>query len=413
MKKLALTVAVMAGVALGCLTDADASTRWQGKQTTGDWGSAENWTAGVPADDGEACFYRPSGTNFLLTVTPPASFAGTVILSNNLAGASGDSYFNKRFYLMLSLNVLDGAQWKVKGDGHLVATEGIGDRIDPAFAGLVEVRKGASFTAPSTLNTNVAFIGAGTLILTTVKQIEQTKAFCGQIILPDGNATYSHTATLADHKVTLANGRTMTLEPNDIAFGSIRRFDFGDGGKDWSFNGTAWREGTLKSGPYSPAPPYLRDDGVLMLTDDPAQIHTVWYTNRLFRYTDDIGAKFTWTPNLPADSRVVKEGRRQTQSGNLSIMFQSVSPTNVVLPKTMSDQFERNVQATICWGFTLYTYQGEKNAHWSWLANGAKGGLTDSMLQNTTDILLTKPIDFTVTVNRGVMTVTMEQDGKS
>ena len=413
MKRMGLVGAAAFAAVVGLTLDASATTRWKNQLTTGDWNVAANWTDGVPAANGEACFYRPSGTNFLLTVTPPTDFTGTIIVSNNIAGVSGDSYQNSRFYLMLSLNVLDGAQWKVKGNGHLVATEGIAERVDPAFVGLIEVRKGTSFIAPSTLNSSVSFIGTGTLTLTAASQVEQTKAFAGKVILPDGNATYSNTATLADHTVTLANGGTMTLEPNDIAFGSIRRFDFGNAGEDWSFNGTAWRVGTLKSGPYSPLPPYLRDDGVLMLTDDPAQVHSVWYTNRLFRATDDIGMKFTWTPDMPNPSRITKEGRTQTQSGNFSIMFQSASPTNVRLPQSMSDLFERSVQATNCWGFTMYTYQNEKNAHWSWLVNGSKAGTADSIQQKTTGIVLTKPIDFTVTVNRGVMTVTMDQGGES
>ena len=409
MKKFCLVAALAAGFAAG----AQASSLWTGRALTGDWGDAANWSGGVPAANGEACFYRPTGTNFVLSVTPPASFTGTVVVSNNLAGASGESYLNSRFHLMLSLGGAEGAQWKVKGNGHLVATAGLAARIDPSFAGLVEVRKDVAFAAPATLGANVAFIGAGELALASTAQLPQARAFAGRVILPGGDVVVKDTGLLADRDLTLADGQTLTLDAADMAFGTIRRFDFAHDAGQWSYNGTAWRVGTLPTGPYSPEPPYVREDGVLMLTDDPAQVHTVWYTNRLFRATDDVGASFTWTPNLPADSRIVKAGRRQVQSGNLSIVFQSVSPTNVILPTSPTQAMERNNQATKCWGLTMYTYGGEQNAHWSWIVNGSKPGLTESLRDRTTEISLAKPIDFTVHLSKGVMTVTMVQGGKS
>ena len=393
---------------------AQASTLWTNRAVTGDWNDAANWSDGVPAVNGEAYFCRPSGTNFVVRVTPPADFAGTVVVSNYQGGVTTAEYNNGRPSLMLSLDGAADATWTVKGNGHLVATDGIADRISPDFIGLVEVRKGMSFTVPQNLNAKVALVGAGELNLTSNEQLAQARAFAGKVNLPNGSGlVVEDTGLLANHTLTIGDGDTLTLEPQSTAFGTVRRFGFGAEADQWTYNGTAWRVGTLKSGPYSPEPPYVTADNVLVLTDDPAQVHTVWYTNRMFRVTDDIGCTFRWTPNLPTDSRIRKEGRNQCQSGNFTISFQSTSPTNCILPTTMSDSMQRNNQATRNWGFTMYTYQGEKNAHFSWIVSGTKAGWDACIVDRTTDISLAQAIDFTVAVNRGVMTVTMEQDGKS
>lgn len=412
MKQLAVGLVLLSCAVVGNVHA--AYTEWVGARGVNeqDWNVATNWSAGVPAANGTALFKCSSGNAYNVKVTPPSSFVGTILVSNNLSGVSTESYLNNRFSKMVTLGVADGASWIVAGNGHVVATDGIAARLGPKFDGLLEVRKGTSLTIPASLNSAVKVIGAGTVALASASQTAQTKLFAGTVVLPDGDVTYTDTSLLAGHDVMMANGKTVTLDPNDIAFGSIRTFDFKNNESDWSYNGTAWRVGTLKSGPYSPEPPYVRDN-VLYMTDDPAQVHTVWYTNRLFRYTDSIGAKFTWTPKVPKDSRIAKEGRAQTQSGNFSIVFQDASPTSVKMPSSPTTPFERNVQSDYNWGFTMYTYQGDNNAHWSWLVNGSKPGQTISLHQKDVEITLVKPIDFTVTVDNGFMAVTMEQEGKS
>ena len=414
MKRMCLVGAAAFAAVVGLSLDASATTRWQNRMMTGDWNMAANWTEGVPAADGSAYFCRPSGTNFVVNVTPAADFTGTIIVSNYQGGVSTAEYDNARPSLMLSLGGAANATWTVKGNGHLVATEGIADRISPDFVGIIEVKKGSSFTVPQNLNAKVSLVGAGDLTLAAGSQLAQTRAFAGKVNLPDATGlVVEDTGLLANRSLTVGDGDTLTLEPQSTAFGAIRRFGFGDEADQWTYNGTAWRVGPEKVAPYSAEPPYVTADNVLMLTDDPAQVHTVWYTNRMFRVTDDIGCTFRWTPNLPSDSRIRKAGYNQCQSGNFTISFQSSSPTNCILPKTMSDAMERNNQAIRNWGFTMYTYQGAQNAHFSWIVSGAKGGWDACIVDRTTEISLAKPIDFTVAVNKGVMTVTMEQDGKS
>lgn len=408
-----LTVAAFAAV-VGLTLDASATTRWKNQIMTGDWNTAANWTDGVPASDGVAYFCSPSGTNFVVNVTPPADFTGTIIVSNYQGAVTTDEYANLRPSLMLTLGNAASASWTVKGNGHLVATEGLAERLSPDFAGIVEVKKGSSFTVPQNLNAAVSLVGAGELTLAAGSQLAQARAFAGKVNLPDAaDLVVEDTGLLANRSLTVGDGNTLTLEPQSTAFGAIRRFGFGDEADRWTYNGTAWRVGPAKVAPYSAEPPYVTADNVLMLTDDPAQVHTVWYTNRMFRVTDDIGCTFRWTPNLPSDSRIRKAGYNQCQSGNFTISFQSTSPTNCILPKTMSDTMERSNQATRNFGLTMYTYQENQNAHFSWIQTGNKGGVGESIIDQTTEISLAKPIDFTVVVSKGVMTVTMVQDGKS
>ena len=154
-------------------------------------------------------------------------------------------------------------------------------------------------------------------------------------------------------------------------------------------------------------------DGELWLTDDPAQIHTVWYTNRTFRLTDDWGMSFRYNPELPTGTRITTElradgkTRNQEISGYFGIMFSRSSPTNVGVSTASSILLARDSR-----GFLIDLYRGDPCSKVMWLAESDKYNYR-SMHESETGLKLNAAMDIVVSVIRGVMTVTMIQNGKS
>ena len=400
-----VAAAAMCVVALSATAD---TVLWSGPGGTQDWNAATNWTDNVvPADDATVYIPYLAPQRIYFELTPPDTFVGTVVVSNYSAYTT-DSYNSTRFSNILKLGVVDGAQWTVSGSGDLVATDGLAARLSSSFTGVIDVRKGTTFTAPATLNSEVKLVGAGRLILSSGDQLKQAAGFVGEIVLPSGATTCPSAAAFANGTVELANG-TFKLDPHDILdkhVGTITSFS--DEAAAWSYNGTCWTNGALASGPYSPAPPYLNADGDLILTDDPAQVHTVFYTNRVFRATDDWGMSFTWYPEMPKDSRIVKDGRQQIICGNLAIGFQRVSPTAVKNGKN------RSSHCSHFWGFFVYAYAGDGNPHVAWECDGVPQKNNEMLLEtHLNGINLRQPIDFTVSLVERTMVVTMIQGENS
>lgn len=404
----ALAIAVL--VCSTALAEADTCT-WIGNTGTQDWSTSSNWQNGkVPTGDDVAYFpYKSTAagnvTNFLYSVTPDADFTGTI------AGQNDKSYTSVRFPTMLKLGVTAGASWSVTGDVSVVATDGIAERLGNTFTGTLDVRKGMSVALPASLPSCVKVIGAGTVTLRAASQMANVSQFAGSVVLPNADVEVSSASLLAGHGNVLQNGRTLSLDGHDSALANVSPIaSFTDDASAWTFNGSVVGTDPFTDGDSaSTAPPYV-ENGTLVLTDDPAQLHTVWYNKRVFRSTDVWGMSFTYNPALPADSHVIKAGRRQTRSSSFAILFQTVSPENV---STSLSEGRDGIFGARTYGFRFYVYRDGGKPHVGLVAEGATKLDTHIREIDLDGIVLYEPIDFTVSCEKGLVVVTMSQNGKS
>ena len=413
-------------VALGVITlaiSAFATVRtWVGTGGEEDWSLSENWSGGNVADgDDVAVFVAPSSGSyeFIHYVTPPASFTGTIVTSNELAFTT--SWWTLMGPVEVVAEIVPGAAWKIGGNGTFVACEGFESHVPSTFVGKLVIPKGITFTAPADLNSKVLLAGAGTLILTSPAQLSQALAFTGDIVMSSGDMQLSNLADFANHSVRLADGQTVSLSGHDSSYSSIDPIEsFADAPEKWTFNGSISTsdDGTKKvdgsdypEGAYNRLPPYVTD-GVLYLTDDPSQCHTVWYTNRYFRGGDEIGMKFRWTPSLPQNPHVEGAGRASLIDGVFSVCMQGESPTNCTTGRAMSEMYTKHSEGTF--GFFVYTYRGDGYAYVGWSTEKQYASRNQGIGEAALGISLHDAIDFAVTVDKnGMMTVTLIQGEKS
>ena len=412
-----VAAAAMCVVALGA-TCLQAETRtWAGWRGQKNWRDAANWQGGLVPSGADRAYFPQSTheSNHVYQVTPPADFTGTIVCSNYTFGIA-NAYLSKLFTPMLELTVPDGAQWTVVGNGHVIATDGIGDRLGADFTGDLEVRLGTSFTAPATLNPSVKLIGAGALTLSSASQLAQAAAFVGPITVLSGNLDMSNPALLAGRDVTFANGSAVSLDSVDmIRYGRVGEIkSFADDPGGWSYCGGAFTTNPYNSHTVNEGPPYV-ENRKLILTDDAAQVHAAFYTNRVFRYTDDLEFSFTWEPLLPKPSKATEEGRSQMLSCNFDVIFQGYAPAPPITIKTSSGGINRAAQVggSAQWGFGIYFYKGDKKAFFRWVMNSGVGTATQSLQASETEFDVHQAIDFTVAKNGKFVTVTMMQNGKS
>ena len=215
MKSVAAAAMCVVALSATCL---QAETRtWAGWRGQKNWSDAANWQGGLVPSGADRAYFPQSTheSNHVYQVTPPADFTGTIVCSNYTFGIA-NAYLSKLFTPMLELTVPDGAQWTVVGNGHVIATDGIGDRLGADFTGDLEVRLGTSFTAPATLNPSAKLIGAGALTLSSASQLAQAAAFVGPITVLSGNLDMSNPALLAGRDVTFANGSAVSLDSVDM-----------------------------------------------------------------------------------------------------------------------------------------------------------------------------------------------------
>ena len=399
---------------------------WCGPSGEQDWSAATNWVGGAVATGDDSAYFpmtavaSSSGMGkrwYSFKITPPAEFAGTILTTNELHSSDGMSstYQNRSFRPKVELGVVEGASWTVAGNGCVVATTGLAARISEAFSGEIEVRAGDTFSPPATLGGGVRFTGAGTLVLPSGAQFAQAEAFAGTIMLSSsGSFSGATLAPLQNSTLHMADGQSLSFDASSLAMRQISKIDgFADDPGKWSFNGTTWASGNLPSGPFNPNPPYVRD-GELWLTDEPAQIHTAWYTNRTFSLTDDWGMSFTYMPELPDGTRITTElradgnTRSQTLCGYFGILFSRASPTNVG-SRSSSGYVSL---ANDAYGFIIDLYRSSPQAKVMWVSESNYGD-SRSMWESETGIRLDRKMDVTVAMIRGEMTVTLAQNGKS
>lgn len=400
---------------------------WCGPSGEQDWSAATNWVDEAVATGSDTAYfphnaaYHPNGTGrrrYWFKVAPPDGFTGTILTTNEMWSLDGQSssHLNKSFRTKLELGVADGAIWTVAGDGCVVATEGVAARISGDFAGTIEVRAGDSFSVPAAINGKVRFVGAGTLALSSGAQFNQAEAFAGSIILPPSESVRDATLTpLQNSSLQLGDGQTLAFDADALAYSQITKMEsFAEAPGKWSFNGTAWADGNLPSGPFNKSPPYVLD-GELWLTDEPAQIHTAWYTNRTFRLTDDWGMSFTYWPELPSDTRITTEERADGKTrghcicGYFGILFSRTSPTNV--GRRASDGTVS--LADDARGFLIDLYRDDPQAKVMWLAESNYNNYRSVLENELGGIKLNAKMEVAVSMVRGEMTVTLKQDGKS
>ena len=419
---------IATGIFLALMASASggALRTWCGPSGEQDWSAATNWVDNIVATGDDVAYfpqnsaYHSNNTGkrrYYFKVTPPLDFTGVILTTNEFAAKDyylNNENYNQSFLATVELTVGSGAAWTVSGDGGVIATPGIESRIAPSFAGVVNVKKGGEFTVPGNLNSDVRFIGAGTLKLSKGHQFAQAESFTGNVVLPQGESVRgAGLAALQSSSVRLSDGQTLSFDADGLAMRPVTPIEsFAVAPEKWTFNGTTYAEGNLPSGPFNPLPPYVLD-GELYLTDEPAQIHSAWYTNRMFRITDDWGMRFTYWPELPSDTRITQElradgkTRSQCHSGNFAIIFSGSSPVNIG-HKTESDI----VLADNAYGFVFDLYRNDPRPKIMWMAKSVRTKYR-SVYEEEMDIKLNAPMEVAVSMIRGIMTVTLEQNGKS
>ena len=399
---------------------------WCGPSGEQDWSASTNWVDGLVAMTNDTAYfpqnsaYHSNGTGkrrYWFKVAPPPDFTGVILTTNEFASKdfySNNEYYNQAFLPTVELEAGSGAAWTVSGDGGVVATAGIEAHIAPSFAGVVDVRKGGVFSAPDDLNSAVRFIGSGTLQLSRGHQFRQVGSFAGNVVLPqDDPVSDADLAALQSSAVRLADGQTLSFDSGEFAMRPVLPIEsFADAPGKWTFNGTTYAEGNIPSGPFNPLPPYVLD-GELWLTDEPAQIHSAWYTNRMFRITDDWGMSFRYWPELPSGTRITAEKRADGKtrshciSGNFGILFSGNSPVNTGNYAGSDIQLAENA-----YGFVIDLYRSDPKPKIMWMAKSVRTKYR-SMYEEEIGIKLNAAMDVTVSMMKGIMTVTLEQDGKS
>ena len=257
------------------------------------WSNAENWDGGVPTGSVKANIPYQTGFNHVLHFTPPLDFTGVI------AGGRDNTDWDIVLPTYLKLTVLDGATWTVGGNGHLIATEGIASRIDAAFTGTILVPPGVSFTADSSLNANIEYVGKGTLTLTTSNQLSHISGFTGTLVWngPDGSVlTPEDLALVNGRAIRLGNGASVALRDRFLAINGAHEIpDWSVTPQDWTFNGNT--DAQTSNHTFTDTVPYVTESGDLALVDDAAQVHSAFYSGRKFKMHDSWGLHFLWKPD--------------------------------------------------------------------------------------------------------------------
>ena len=310
-----VAAAVSAAVGVAFTPNANADTSWVGPRFSTDpaaWNNAENWDGGVPTGSTTAIVTYNSNKSYGLFFTPPLDFTGKISVSRDT------TTWDILMPNYLKLTVLDGATWTVSGGGHLIATDGIADRIASTFYGTIVIPPSASFTAPATLHTDVEFTGKGTLTLTTTNQLSHISGFSGTLVWngPEGaSLTPVDIAVLQQHGIRLGNGASINLRDRFLSINGVHKIpDWNDAASDWSFNGTNTAS-AVSSFNLDANPPHANAAGELELVNDAGQVHSVFYKGFRLKMHDSWGVSFRWTPGDDLPRKYIDAGKHQEWSG--------------------------------------------------------------------------------------------------
>ena len=407
----------LTAVLLAFAVQAEVKT-WTGNANgTVDW-AVETWSPSAPSA-ADSAYFPPSSAACYFIVTPPASFVGTILTTNETAYKSdGASNWTQPTYVQLT--ALDGASWKVDGCGVIVVSNGFtAARVASTFTGVISVPAGLSFEASSSLNDKVEFTGAGTLTITKAEQFSHLSGFSGQLIRSGDALTATVPELTAYQGRTLAveNGGAIALGEDLLTIGATEKMtDFGGAG--WSVQSKRTREdfghyyGDFAGG--SPAPAAVNEREYCMV-DAPNQDTSAFYTNRLVRMSDDWGMSFDWIVTCPYPSQLESPTwKGQGQLTHFSIVMQNRSPDNL---KTMNGSFSC---ASNVYGMAVYTYLSGANSLscWRWDSSTYANSSFPPSVQGLDFTSTAKPenvvpIHVTVACVAGRFTYTFEKEGRS
>ena len=386
-----------------------ADSTWVGPRISTDsaaWNIAANWNGGVPTGSVKATItYDANGlTNYFLSFTPPLDFTGQISVSRD------STTWDIRWPNYVKLTVLDGATWTVVGNGHLIATEGIAARIGSTsgsmFSGTIVIPPSVSFTAASTLNANVEFVGKGTLTLTTTNQLSHISGFSGTLVWngPGGaSLTPVDIAVLQQHGIRLGDGASINLRDRFLAINGVRKIpDWNDAASDWSFNGT----NTVSSSSFNldADPPHANAAGELELVNDGGQVHSVFFKGYKLKMHDSWGLSFHWKHNGELPQKYIDAGKSQAWSGMFGFYL-------VADPTTYGTLWQPGGNGH---GFGIDFYLDQIG----WQRNRSSiGGGAVSMKRELLSALgegfdIHEEADVDITCQNGTLTVTMTQGDK-
>lgn len=329
----------------------------------------------------------PSGAYFSV-------MAGSCELpSEKLTGFSGT--VEVRGFAAVDLGTIpETPSFSVLGNGTITGTSGLTHLASSDFTGIVDIPPGTVLTNSSAFPSNVCFTGDGTLVTKAVENTETVSAFTGTVLAPGGASLNVDTAAdLVATNLVLSQNAALVLG-NSALIGNFRKPlpDWNTEGC-WSLNGT-----TLHTG-YNPGTAYITN-GILVLTDDcGAQRRSAFLTNLLVTAGDTWQVAFTYSGSMPG-----KYANEQPAEG-FSFIVQSAGPTNY-------NPNNGSAAPSGSYGFFLYQWPSGGTQGFKWLLNGAV--YEDSVVKEAElGINLLSPIDFTVSYRGNVLTIIMEQSGKS
>ena len=395
------TIIIICTAAVGALL---ADSTWIGANCSTNpaaWSVAANWDGGVPTGSVKANIPYMLDKNYVLHFTPPLDFTGEI------AGGRDSSTWDIKFPTYLKLTVLDGATWTVGGNGHLIATDGIASRLASTFSGTVLIPPGMSFTAASTLNEKIEYVGKGTLTLTTTNQLSHISGFSGTLVWNGaGGASLMPVdmAVLQQHGIKLGNGASIILKDRYLAINGVRQIpDWNAAASDWSFNGSTNGTAVTERFSFDTTPPHANAAGELELVNDAAQVHSVFYKGYKLKMHDSWGISFHWKPSAVLPRKYVDAGKNCTWSGLFGFYF-AADPTAC---------------GTTTWqpggsghGFGINFWEDTKSG-WQFGKSDIGLGLKSAVIAAIGDgINFKEESDVDVTCQDGTLTVTITQGDK-
>lgn len=400
MKFKRLVVIVCAAASAALLAD----STWIGPNCNTDpaaWSVPENWDGGVPTGSAKAIIPYMLGRNYVLHFTPPLDFTGEI------AGGRDSTIWDVKWPTYLKLTVLDGAAWTVGGNGHLIATDGIAARLAATFSGTILIPPGMSFTAASTLNESIEYVGKGTLTVTTTNQLSHISGFSGTLVWngPGGaSLTPVDMAVLQQHGIRLGNGASIILKDRFLAINGAQEIpDWNDSSSDWSFNGSTNGTAVTERFSFDETPPHANATGELELVTDAAQVHSVFYKGRKLKMHDSWGVSFHWKPSNALPKKYSDAGKSATWSGFFGF-YLAAEPT------TCGSTWSQPGGAGDGFGINLWD---DCKSGWQLHADNISVGLKSETLAAIGDgIDFKKESDVDVTCQNGTLTVTITQGDK-
>ena len=173
---LTILAAAIAVVVMQVACAADVS--WTGKGGVVDW-NATTWSTGTPPAATDTVMFTGTQDYADFTVTPPADFAGTILVLNR----TGQD-FSAQFRTHLKIVNAHNAKFTVGGTGIVEAFEGIESMFAEDFSGDVEIPVGGTFSPTAAFpSTAAAILGRGTFVPLTAAQLEKANLFNGTLDL--------------------------------------------------------------------------------------------------------------------------------------------------------------------------------------------------------------------------------------